>query len=70
MEVFALDNFNKLKPSTIPMEKSHFHLPDGSDQDTSTSATYICIILQLLIKKGSMASLLTTMWDQTNVRKN
>ena len=28
MEVVAIDHFNKLKLSTIPMEQSHYHLSD------------------------------------------
>ena len=66
MEVFALDNFNKLKPSTIPMEKSQYHLSDERDQDDITTTTHICILLQLIISKGFIASFSTTMWYHTD----
>ena len=47
MEWVALDQFNKLKPYTIPMDHFNSHLCDKSDQDDSTTATNIHIILQL-----------------------
>ena len=35
-----LEHFNKLKPSTIPMAKSHSHLSDKSDQDWQKSGIF------------------------------
>ena len=49
MEGIALDNFYKLKPSTIPMTQFHSNLSDESDQYSSTTATNIRILIQLLL---------------------
>ena len=46
MEVVVLEHFNKLNPSTIPMAHFQSHLYDESDQDYSTTATNIRIVLQ------------------------
>ena len=59
------EHFNKLKPSTIPMAKIHYHLSDESDQDSSTTATHIFILLQFLLKNQIIDPYLTTMWDHT-----
>ena len=66
MEGVALEDFNKLKPSTISMAQFHSHLSDGSYQDTNTTATYLHIILHLLLSKWFIASFLTTIWDNTD----
>ena len=62
----ALDHFNKLKQSTIPMAKSHFHLYDESDQNSSTTGTHLHIFLQFILTKLILAPFLTTMWDHTD----
>ena len=46
MEGFVLDYFKKCKPSTIPMAHFHSHLSDESDEDDSTTAKNIHIVLQ------------------------
>ena len=51
MEGVALENFNKLKPSTIPMAQFHSHLYDEIDKDASITATHLRIILRCLITK-------------------
>ena len=51
MEGVAIEHFNKLKPSTIPMTHFNSRLSDESDQDDSTPATNVCINLQLFLKK-------------------
>ena len=66
MEVFAIENFNKLKPSSIPMEQFYSHLSDYSDQDTSTNETNLRIILQFIITNQMIATYMTTMWDHTD----
>ena len=48
-ESVALDNSNKLQPSTMNMAKFHSHLSDKSDQDASTTATDLHILIQVLI---------------------
>ena len=48
------------------MENFHYCLSDESDQYAITTATNLCIIIIFLISKGSIASLLTTMWDHTD----
>ena len=63
MEGFALEKFNKLKPSTIPMTQFHSHLSSESDQDTSTTATYLCILLQYILAEKNIHTFLTTMQD-------
>ena len=52
MEGVLLKQFNKIKPPTIPLEKSNYHLSDESDQDASTTATHHHIILQFIVSKG------------------
>ena len=66
MEVVAFDHFNKFKPSTIPMAQFHYHLSDESDQDASTTATHLCIILKFLLTEKMISPYLTTMWDHTD----
>ena len=51
MEVDALEKFNKLKPSTIPMEEFHSGLPDEIDQDAINTATHLHIIRRFLLAK-------------------
>ena len=63
MEGVALDHSNKLKPSTIPMTQFHSSLSDESDQDAITTATHLCIIIQFILTKVMITSLLTTVWD-------
>ena len=63
MDGITLDQFNKSKPSTIHMAQFHSHLSDEIDQDASTTATHICIIIFLLLSKGFINSFLTSMWD-------
>ena len=62
MEVFALGNFNKFKPSTITTAQFSSYLSYGGDHDLSTIATYLCILLQLIFTKQMISPLLTTMW--------
>ena len=62
MEGVVLGNFNKLKPSTIPMAQFHSHLSDEIDQDVSTTATNILIILQFILKNKMIAPYLTIIW--------
>ena len=62
IEGVALDHFHKLKPSTTAMVQFHSHLSHESDQDAKTTATHIHIILESIISKGFVSSLLTTMW--------
>ena len=62
MEVVAFDHFNKFKPSTIPMAKFHYRLSDESDQDTSTTATHLHILLWFIFTKKMISLLLTTKW--------
>ena len=66
MEGVALEHFNKLKPSTIPMEQLRCHLSDGSDQDYSTTVTHIFILIKFLLTKNILALFLTTMWYHTD----
>ena len=63
MEGVALDPFNKMKPSTIPMAQLHYNVSDESDQDDSITATHLSIIIKSLLKKGLIYPFLTTMWD-------
>ena len=57
-----IDHFKKLEPSTTPMTQLHYHLSDESEQDASTIATHINIILCFLPLNGFISSFLTTMW--------
>ena len=66
MEGVALDNFNKLKPYTIPLAQFHSHLSDESDQDASTTTAHLRIILQFVLTKQMIAPFLTTMWYHTD----
>ena len=66
IEGVALEKFNKLKQSTIPMANFHSNLSDESDQDASTTETHLCIIIQFLLTKWMIYPLLTTMWDHTD----
>ena len=50
MEIFALGNFNKLKPYTIPMEQFNYNLSDESYQDDSTTETHILFFFNLFLK--------------------
>ena len=52
MAGILLEHLQKLKPSTIPMAKFHSNLSDESDQDASTTATHLCVLLQSLLTKG------------------
>ena len=65
MEVFVIENFKKLKPSTIPMAQFYSHLSDESDQDASNNATRLRILLQFFLIKKIIYPILTTMWDHT-----
>ena len=47
------------------MAKIHYHLSDESDQDSSTTATHIFILLQFLLKNQIIDPYLTIMWDHT-----
>ena len=49
MEGVAIDYFNKLKSSNIPMEKFCSHLSEKNDQYNSNTTTNICIIIQFLL---------------------
>ena len=51
MEGFALEHFNNLKPSIIPMDQFNSYLSDEIDQDASTTATHLRIIFQFIITK-------------------
>ena len=51
MQGVALENFNKLKPYTIPMAQFNSHLFDESDQYSSTTATNLRIPLQFILTK-------------------
>ena len=66
MEGVPLERFKKLKPSTIPMAQFNQHLSGESDQNASTTATHLCIILQLIISKDFIDSLLKTICDHTD----
>ena len=66
MEGVALEHFNKLKPSTIPMAQSNSHLSNENYQDASTTATHICIIIKFLLTKQIIDHFLTTAWDHTD----
>ena len=63
MEVVTLENFNKLKPSTIPIAKFYSYLSDEIYQDAITNATHVCILLQYLLTKQIIYPFLTTIWD-------
>ena len=49
------------------MTQFHSRLSDESDQYASTTAMHLHIILHFLLSKGFIASLLTTMRDNTYV---
>ena len=66
MEGVALDHSNKLKPSTIPMAQFHYSLSDESDQDSSTTATHLCIVIQFILANKTIYPYFTTIWDHTN----
>ena len=61
-----LENFNKSKPSTIPMAQFNSNYSNESDQDARTTATHMYILLQFLLTKHVIYPLLTAMWDHTN----
>ena len=61
MEDIALNQFNRLKTSTISMEKFNPCLSNENDQEDITTEAHICIIFQLLLSKGLIAPLLATM---------
>ena len=61
-----LYHFNKLKPSTKPMAKFNSHLSDESDQDSSTTATYLHNFLHFLLTKVVIAPFLTKIWNHMN----
>ena len=69
MEGVALDHFNILKPSTIPMAQFHSRLSDEIDQDAITTVTYLCIILKFILTKKRISPLLTTMLDHRWLHK-
>ena len=66
MDQFTLDHFNKLKPSTIPMEQFHSRLSDESDQYASTTTTHLCIILQFFLTRQMISPFLITIWYHTD----
>ena len=70
MEGVALDNFNKLKPSTIPMAQFHSHLSDEDDQDARTTATYLLILIQFIITKNDSSILDNHMGSYGWLRKS
>ena len=47
------------------MSQFYSRLSDKIDQDASTLATHLCIIIFLLISKGFIASFLASMWYYT-----
>ena len=61
-EGVVLDQFNKLKPSTIPMAQFFSRLYDEIDQLASTTSTHISIIIQFILTKEMIHRLFTTMW--------
>ena len=66
MEVFALEQFKKIKASIIPMTQFHSRLSGEIGQYTMTTTMHIRIFLRLLLSKGLIDSLLTTMWYHTD----
>ena len=48
------------------MAQFNQHLSGESDQNASTTATHLCIILQLIISKDFIDSLLKTICDHTD----
>ena len=52
------------------MAQFHSRLSDASDQDASTTATRLHIILQFILTKGLIAPLLTTVCDHMDVCTN
>ena len=69
MEGVVLDQFNKMKPSTITVEQLNLHLYYESYQDDSTTVTYLCIILKFILQKKRISPLLTTMLDHRWLHK-
>ena len=49
--------FKKLQPSTIPLAQSHSSLSNEVGQDSSTTATHLCILLQFLLTKNDISIL-------------
>ena len=54
-EGVLIKRFNLFKPSTIPMAQFYSDLSDESDQDYSTTETYILIILSFIPSKVFIA---------------
>ena len=52
MEGVALDNFDKFKPSTLPMAQLNSHSSDENYHDDSTTERYLHILICLLFSKG------------------
>ena len=66
MEGVSLEQFNKFKPSTIPMAQLHSDLSDESDQYNRTTVKNIPTLPQLIPKKFCVAPFLTNMWYHTD----
>ena len=64
MEKVSLENFNKSKTTTTPMENVHFYLSYESDQDDSTTATHLQMLLRFILTKRFIDLILTNMWDR------
>ena len=64
MEGVSLEQFNKLKPSTITTTHIHPHLLYESENDAIITAMQLQILLWFILSKWFIASFFTTIWDQ------
>ena len=66
MEEFLLETLKTFKPSTITMSQLGSNLSEESDQDYSTTATHLLIIIQFILTKEMISPFLTKMWYHTD----